>query len=145
MFGFKAHSLRVLTLRGVPSAGLANQRWETHVADDDSTELTTVVDDQEHGDTYAEAWADAINETYEVYESEHSLIGELHDGETIRDAERRILKKAADCLRNGVPATFTGVELDLVRHLMPAHEVHRSGAVRWGLNVYGDGSAVAPT
>jgi len=62
---------------------------------------------------------------------------DLLDGESYQDAERRVLTKAAECLRNGVPATFTSGELDLVRHLMPAHVVHQSGAVRWVLETYG--------
>jgi hypothetical protein len=49
----------------------------------------------------------------------------------------RVLRKAADALRNRVPATFTGPELDLVRHLMPAHEVHQSAAARWVSEHYG--------
>lgn len=92
--------------------------------------------------TYAEAWTDAINETY-VYGDELGDYAEnvlqpddLLDGESYEDAEARILAKAAKCLRYGVPATFTAGELDLVRHLMPAHEVHQSYAVRWLLDNY---------
>ena len=81
--------------------------------------------------TYADRWRDAINETYEeegAYEL-HNLLWP--------DADLQgTLTKAAECLRNGVPTTFTGDELDLVRHLMPAHEVHQSGAVRWVLDNY---------
>lgn len=89
--------------------------------------------------TYADAWADAINETYDGAEAAYLLDdGDLLDGEGFHDAEVRIMKKAAQCLRNGVPATFTAGELNLVRHLMPAHEVHQSGAVRWVLDTYED-------
>ena len=90
--------------------------------------------------TYAERWADTINETYVMRwpEGEYLAPEDLQDGETYSDAERRVLNKAAQCLRNGVPATFTGTELDLVRHMMPAHVVHQSGAVRWVLDTYGE-------
>jgi hypothetical protein len=90
--------------------------------------------------TYAERWADAINETYtdvDEYADQFLMRDGLPDGEDEDAAIRRILTKAAECLRNGVPTTFTGGELDLVRHLMPAHEVHQSGAKRWVLEAYG--------
>ena len=87
--------------------------------------------------TYAEAWADAINETYSDTEPEYFLTPDLLDGESDEDAEKRVLTKAAQCLRNCIPATFTAGELDLVRHMMPAHVVHQSGAVRWVLEHYG--------
>jgi hypothetical protein len=35
------------------------------------------------------------------------------------------------------PTTFTGDELDIVRHLMPAHEVHQSGSAAWVGQEYG--------
>jgi hypothetical protein len=81
----------------------------------------------------------AVNQTYLDAQS-WDYMGAMDaalDGESDPDAERRILTKAAQALRNGVPATFTGPELDLVRHLMPAHAVHQSGAVRWLLETYG--------
>ena len=91
--------------------------------------------------TYADQWCDPINETYaDVWEVADCILvgrGELEDGEDVDDAIRRIVTKAAECLRNGVPATFTGGELDVVRHLMPAHEVHQSGAKRWVFDHYG--------
>ena len=89
--------------------------------------------------TYAERWADAINETYsEDLEPGNFLWPEdLLDGESYEDAAKRVLTKAAQCLRKCVPATFTMGELDLVRHLMPAHVAHQSGAVRWVLVHYG--------
>jgi hypothetical protein len=80
-----------------------------------------------------------MSDVYDDFDSEYLLLhDDLLNGESYDDAERRILTKAADCLRNGVPTTFTGPELDLVRHLMPAHEVHQSGAVRWVLNRSGE-------
>jgi hypothetical protein len=90
--------------------------------------------------TYAEMWAGEINDTYAEPEwASFNLLneGDLQPGEDYREAEKRILGKAAKCLRAGVPATFTAGELDLVRHLMPAHEVHQSGAARWVLDNYG--------
>lgn len=99
---------------------------------------------------YAELWADAINETYADGAAE-SLVYlcqfDAEEDEKAPDDEdmiatiRRVLGKAANALRCGEPATFTGAELDLVRHLMPAHEVHQSGAVRWVLHNYGEASA----
>jgi hypothetical protein len=89
--------------------------------------------------TYAEKWTEEINDTYtEAYMPEHYLFeSDLHDGEDYEDAARRILTNAARCLRNGVPATFTWGELDLVRPMMPAHGVHQSVAVRWVRENYG--------
>jgi hypothetical protein len=87
--------------------------------------------------TYADIWADAINETYDDF-IEDCLVSDCRmDGEDYDDTIRRVLYKAADALRGGIPATFTGEELDLVRHLMPAHEVHQSGTRRWVLDNYG--------
>jgi hypothetical protein len=80
-------------------------------------------------ETYAEAWADAINETYQHADEQF-----YPDVEDVTE----VLTRAAHCLRDGTPATFTGGELDLIRHLMPAHEVHESGAVRWALEYYGE-------
>jgi hypothetical protein len=80
---------------------------------------------------YADKWADAINETYT--DPDLGFCGEDFDDEAVR----RVLAKAADCLRNGETHTFTGDELDLIRHLMPAHEVHQSGAKRWVLENFG--------
>ncbi len=95
-------------------------------------------------DTYADTWADAINEAYEQPDPSYYLQeDDLLDGESFDAAGQRILTKAANCLRNGVPATFTAGELDLVRHMMPAHAVHQSDAVRWVLQMYGDDGAVA--
>jgi hypothetical protein len=98
---------------------------------------------EDSGD-YADARLEAINETYKDPESDNWIWDDLLDGESFHDAERRILTKAANCLRNGVPTTFTAGELDLVRHMMPAHEVHQSGAVRWVLEVYGDDDGAVP-
>jgi hypothetical protein len=84
--------------------------------------------------------ADAINETYadrEDFADSTLLDDDVLDGESTHDADRPVLTKAAQCLHNGIPATFTEHELDLVRHLMPAHEVHQSGSVRWILENYG--------
>lgn len=47
-------------------------------------------------------------------------------------------RKAAECLQDGVTHEFTGLELDLIRHVMPAHEVGHSGANRWVDENYGD-------
>jgi hypothetical protein len=94
--------------------------------------------------TYADRWRDAINETYtdpREYAAQFLVRDELQDREDELAGIRRVLTKAAECLRNGVPATFTGGELDLVRHLMPAHEVHQSDAKRWVLEVYGIGES----
>ena len=84
-------------------------------------------------------WADAINETYTDVEEAGVPDGtdDLLDGESYEDAEKRVLTKAAQCLRNGIPATFGMGELEVVRHLMPAHVVHQSGGVRWVLVHYG--------
>lgn len=82
-------------------------------------------------ETYADEWRDAINETYDA-DYQYNLT-DFTDEEVAR-----ILTKAAESLRNGTPVTFTAGELDVVRHLMPAHEVHQSGAKRWVLENYGD-------
>ena len=102
---------------------------------DDNTDTTP---------TYADQWREAINETYTDREDLVSFLVtvdqgdlELDDDETVEHAVSRILSKAPDALRKGIPATFTGPELDLVRHLMPAHEVHQSGAIRWVRELYG--------
>lgn len=89
--------------------------------------------------TYAEMWADSINQTYtDAYDAAVAcIISDLDDDEDPNYAIRCALAKAAQCLRNGVPATFTAGELDAVRHLMPAHEVRQSGAVRWVRDNYG--------
>jgi hypothetical protein len=81
--------------------------------------------------TYAETWADAINQTYT--DPDETFCGQDFDHDDVRE----VLTKAADCLRDGATHTFTGGELDLVRHLMPAHEVHQSGAKRFLLEFYG--------
>ncbi|WP_370332226.1 hypothetical protein [Mycolicibacterium hippocampi] len=78
---------------------------------DDSESLATAYPEQppRANRTYAEAWAGSINETYEDQDPVCHLYDEdLRDGESYQDAERRILAKAARCLRNGIPATFTG-------------------------------------
>ena len=90
--------------------------------------------------TYAERWADAINETYTDDAREAAAIDCRQHGEDDDAAILRVLTKAADCLRGGETHTFSGDELDLVRHLMPAHEVHQSGTRRWVLDNYGSGS-----
>jgi hypothetical protein len=41
-------------------------------------------------------------------------------------------------LQDGVTHEFTGAELDLIRHLMSAHEVGHSDAKRWVDENYGD-------
>jgi hypothetical protein len=95
--------------------------------------------------TYAERWADAINETYTDAREDPSGFMSLsymtpdgvQHGEDNDAKVSRVLLQAADALRLGIPATFTGEELDIVRHLMPAHEVHQSGAKRWVLDHYG--------
>jgi hypothetical protein len=82
--------------------------------------------------TYAEMWADEINETYEC---ENDFLGDSRDdGEDAIGAEIRVLRKAAAALRYGRLATFTGGELDFIRHRMPVHQVHQSGSVRWLLD-----------
>jgi hypothetical protein len=88
--------------------------------------------------TYAELWAGAINDTYSDDDEEAYVTGAALDGESYDDAVRRILMKAARLLRGyDESATFTGEELDLVRYLMPAHEVHQSAAVAWVRERYG--------
>jgi hypothetical protein len=47
-------------------------------------------------------------------------------------------RKDAECLQDGVTHEFTGAELDLIRHLMPAHEVGHSDAKHWPDENYGD-------
>jgi hypothetical protein len=87
--------------------------------------------------SYADRWADAISETYVAVNPEDFLNpDDLLEGEDQLAAARRILTKAAECLRDGVPTTFTGPELDFVRHAMPAHVVHQSFAKRWVLENY---------
>jgi hypothetical protein len=87
----------------------------------------------------------SINETYdETYygarEPDYYLDDtDLLDGETYADAERRVLAKAAECLRDGGSVTLTRGELELVRHMMPARVVHQSYAKRWVLDRYGVG------
>jgi hypothetical protein len=90
--------------------------------------------------TYAQQWADAINEAYTDCElSDFLTADDKLDGEDDREAERRILTKAARILAgHDFEATFTGPELDAVRHLMPAHKVDRAGALRWVREVYGE-------
>lgn len=91
--------------------------------------------------TYAEVWADSINETYHT--DELPMLPLMDDDETddenVEATIRRVLMKAARILRGyDKTATFTGPELDIVRHLMPAHEVHQSGSVRFVLENYGN-------
>ncbi|GBE65997.1 hypothetical protein MFM001_24590 [Mycobacterium sp. MFM001] len=85
--------------------------------------------------TYADLWRDAINETYTDVAADLPI--PLEDGEDYDAATLRILSKAADCLRGGATHSFRGDELDVVRHLMPAHEVHQSLSRRWVLENYG--------
>lgn len=89
--------------------------------------------------TYAEQWAGAINDTYTgAYEQAvNALAFDGVDDEAMDAAIQRALTKAAQCLRNGVPATFTAGELDVVRYLMPVHEVHQSVAMRRITEMYG--------
>lgn len=86
--------------------------------------------------TYADLWRDAINQTYTNVPARRLLDrnGAIRDDRDYAVEVGRVLEKAAQCLHNGLPATFTSGELDIVRHLMPAHEVHQSGAVRWVLD-----------
>jgi hypothetical protein len=80
-------------------------------------------------DNYAEQWAASINEVYPDYQDAMCL-----SDKDIRD----VLNKAACALRGYLSeVTFTGEELDIVRHMMPAHEVHQSGSVRWVHDNYG--------
>jgi hypothetical protein len=78
---------------------------------------------------YADQWASAINETYTHARDDYFYLS----GEEVL----RILRKAAECLRNEIPQTFTAEELDLVRHLMPAHECHQSGVYGFIHDNYG--------
>ncbi|QNJ91529.1 hypothetical protein HZU40_09650 [Mycolicibacterium fluoranthenivorans] len=89
--------------------------------------------------TYAQLWADEINNTYtEPYFTVVTAFDLTGDQEPDVDAAiQEALIKAAKCLRFGVPATFTHGELEAVRHLMPAHEVHQSMAARWMTERYG--------
>jgi|GEM_PF-4294515 hypothetical protein len=50
----------------------------------------------------------------------------------------RTAHKAAECLQDGVTHEVTGAELDLIRHVMPAHEVGHSDAKRWVDENHGD-------
>jgi hypothetical protein len=104
---------------------------------DDDRPLTEA--QQTDDESYADRWRDAINETYTDADPETLLWPDHEDDEDwdVEDEVRRVLTKAAECLRDGATHTFTGPELDLVRHLMPAHEVHQSGAKRWVLEVCG--------
>lgn len=62
-----------------------------------------------------------------VYVDEvHTLLEEI-DPEVVTAA----LVKAARALRGGETVSLNGEELDIIRHLMPAHAVHQSGAARW--------------
>lgn len=88
--------------------------------------------------THAESWAGYIEEAYVDQEPDYFLLDDdLRDGEGYQDAEKRILGDAARCLRGGAPVTFSRAELDLVRHLMPAHIVHQSVAAKWVRENYG--------
>jgi hypothetical protein len=88
--------------------------------------------------TYADKWHDAINETYTQDRAGcwDSQEGESREG--MRVAEWQVLHKAAECLQDGATHTFTGAELDLIRHVIPAHEVRHSDAKRWVSQNYGD-------
>jgi hypothetical protein len=91
--------------------------------------------------TYADLWRDAINETYTDRDDLGCVHDCLRDGEDYEAAVLRILAKAADCLRGGATHSFSGEELDVVRHLMPAHEVHQSAARFWvGQNFTAEGA-----
>jgi hypothetical protein len=77
--------------------------------------------------SYADDWRDAINETY-------TNASEGWTEDTILTA----LRKAGDCLRGGEEVTLSPEELDIIRHMMPAHECHQSATayfphVRWGV------------
>ena len=88
--------------------------------------------------TYAEIWADSINDTYTEDAEVDYVTDAALDGETYEDVAKRILTKAAKILRGyEVSATFRGAELDVVRHRMPAHEVHLSGSMHWVNARYG--------
>jgi hypothetical protein len=92
--------------------------------------------------TYADRWRESINETYPNDADEEGVLAWTFSVDAGADDVQafvlRTLTKAARILRGyDESATFTGEELDLVRHLMPAHEVHQSGSVRWVLANYG--------
>ncbi|KUH99269.1 hypothetical protein [Mycobacterium sp. IS-3022] len=76
--------------------------------------------------TYADIWRDVINAVYPFAREDFS---EFDVG--------AICLKAAECLRDGKTHTFDGDELDIIRHVMPAHEVGQSGAKRWVLDEFG--------
>jgi hypothetical protein len=81
-------------------------------------------------DTYADFWHNSINETYD---GDYEAYGHCLPQEEIP----RVLMKAAKCLRGYTETvTLTAEEFDLVRYLMPAHEVLQSGSVRWVRDVY---------
>lgn len=81
--------------------------------------------------TYAEERRDLINEVYDPeYRWEQSNL----DEQEVQHA----LRKAAACLRQGAMHTFTGDELDAVRHFLPAHEVHQSMSVRFVREMFDD-------
>jgi hypothetical protein len=107
------------------------------LSDDATTELTALCDslakahgyawgEEEYPTAYADLWRDSINDVYGY---------DYQDGFISDDDVKRALNKAARCLRLGAVETFTGEELDIVRHMMPAHEVHQSGCVRWLLEM----------
>ncbi|SKS04702.1 hypothetical protein [Mycobacteroides abscessus] len=72
--------------------------------------------------TYGEHWKDPINETYggEYVMAFHNNID--HNPDVVKVA----LDKAARALREGETVSLNGEELDAIRHLMPAHEIHQS-------------------
>jgi hypothetical protein len=98
------------------------------------TDTTAPTNSAETEWTYADIWRDRINETYEdALESVCTKTTFNKSGEAPELAIVEVFNKAADALRCGLPATFSGPELDIVRHLMPAHECHQSYAKRFVL------------
>jgi hypothetical protein len=88
--------------------------------------------------SYAGKWHDKINETYAQDRSGSWDEQQWKSLPHMRVEEWKVLNRAAECLQDGVAHTFTGPELDLIRHVMPAHEVRHSDAKRWVTENYGD-------
>ena len=83
------------------------------------------------GGTYADEWRDKINETYTQDTTGSWDDQSWKDEPDKRNAEWHVLERAAKCLQDNTSDTFTGQELDLIRHVMPAHEADHASAKRW--------------
>jgi hypothetical protein len=87
-----------------------------------------LIRDRLHLWTYADSYRDEINDAYEIDSDGYCVADAVMDlvmddapeGMNRQEAEHWILYRAAQALRDGLPVTLTGPELDVIRHLMPA-------------------------